>query len=81
MKKTCAVCDRPSEGEYAIHRYGMGIGPEVALCNSCGSGPIPTCGQIWAYLCNKRLPMSAFYRTQKRKTQKKAKKRKKVSKK
>jgi hypothetical protein len=43
----CAYCDRPAEGNFSIHRDGFGVGPEVPLCDDCGSKPEPTCGEIW----------------------------------
>ena len=59
-KRTCALCGNPAEGEYAIHRDGMGVGPQVRLCNACGSQPTPTCEDIWEALHGKRLPKSAI---------------------
>jgi len=46
----CAYCGKPTEGQYAIHRDGLGKGPEVPLCNDCGSGDYPTLDEIWADL-------------------------------
>ena len=43
----CAYCGELSQGNHAIHRDGMGIGPEVPLCDGCGTGKYPTCDQIW----------------------------------
>lgn len=43
----CAYCGSPAEGEYSIHRDGFGEGPEVPLCNACGSANGPTCEGIW----------------------------------
>lgn len=43
----CCYCDGPAEGHYSIHRDGFGIGPEVPLCDACGSTPEPTCEEIW----------------------------------
>ena len=43
----CAYCGDVAEGNYAIHRDGFGIGPEVPLCDGCGSEETPTCEQIW----------------------------------
>ena len=45
---TCAFCDEPAEGNYAVHRDGFGEGPEVDLCNACGSKTTPTLETIWA---------------------------------
>lgn len=47
MKSACAYCGKPAEGNYAIHRDGFGVGPEVDLCDACGGGAIPTCRAIW----------------------------------
>ena len=46
--RKCANCGKdPTEGNYSIHRDGFGIGPEVPLCDGCGSGELPTCREIW----------------------------------
>lgn len=45
---TCAYCGGVSEGNYAIHRDGYGIGPEVPLCDNCGAYPWPDMCTIWA---------------------------------
>jgi hypothetical protein len=65
--KTCAVCDKTSEGNYAIHRYAMGVGREVWLCDGCGSKTTPTCEQIWSWIRGKKLPKSAFVPTKSKK--------------
>jgi hypothetical protein len=44
----CVYCEGPAQGNYSIHRDGFDEGPEVPLCDKCGSGPTPTCGDIWA---------------------------------
>jgi hypothetical protein len=44
----CAYCGRGAQGQYSIHRDGFGVGPEVDLCNACGSRVTPTCGEIWS---------------------------------
>ncbi len=44
----CAYCGASSEGTFAIHRDGLGLGPEVPLCNGCGGLEEPTCERIWA---------------------------------
>jgi hypothetical protein len=46
-ERVCAFCGDPAEGNYAIHRDGFGIGPEVDLCDECGQYPKPTCEDIW----------------------------------
>jgi len=43
----CAFCGGPAQGQYSIHRDGFGVGPEVDLCDGCGSEPEPTCEVIW----------------------------------
>lgn len=43
----CAYCGEKAEGHYSIHRDGFGVGPEVPLCDWCGSKPEPTCDEIW----------------------------------
>jgi len=48
MKKKCSFCAKPAEGNYSIHRDGFGLGPEVPLCNACGSTPAPSEPLIWA---------------------------------
>ena len=40
-------CGAPAQGNYGIHRDGFGAGPEVDLCDGCGSKPEPTCEEIW----------------------------------
>jgi hypothetical protein len=44
----CVFCGGATQGNYAIHRDGFGIGPEVDLCDDCGSESTPTCEEIWA---------------------------------
>jgi hypothetical protein len=44
---TCAYCGQPAEDNFSIHRDGFGVGPEVSLCDTCGSGPTPTAWEIW----------------------------------
>lgn len=43
----CAFCKGPAEGNFGIHRDGFCEGPEVALCDACGSEMEPTCEEIW----------------------------------
>ena len=52
----CANCGKQFEGEveFAIHRDGFGIGPEVPLCRDCGAYPRPTCGEIWFNIADRR---------------------------
>ena len=58
MASACVFCDMPAQGNYSIHRDGFGVGPEVELCDDCGSGPSPTCGEIWDEIA---VPSSARY--------------------
>ena len=60
--KTCAFCGRPAEGNYAIHRDGLGVGPEVELCDACGSEETPTCADIWSRIAQPSPEYFAFYR-------------------
>ena len=46
-KGPCAFCGKPAEGNHTIHRDGFCIGPEVPLCDACGSHLTPTCEEIW----------------------------------
>ena len=45
---SCAYCRNATQGNHTIHRDGFGEGPEVALCDACGSQPTPTEREIWA---------------------------------
>jgi hypothetical protein len=51
----CAACGQPAQGNFAIHRDGMDEGPEVPLCDDCGSEPYPTCEQLWERIRIRRL--------------------------
>lgn len=53
-EEPCAACGQPAEGNFAIHRDGYGIGPEVPLCNGCGGGEEPTCADLWAAIAARR---------------------------
>lgn len=51
----CAYCGRPAEGNHATHRDGgVGIGPEVPLCDACGGGESPTLDEIWERISRRR---------------------------
>ena len=52
----CANCGKQFEGEveFAIHRDGFCIGPEVKLCHDCGAFPLPTCEEIWLNIADRR---------------------------
>lgn len=43
----CAACGARADGNYSTHRDGHGIGPQVMLCDGCGSGNKPTWGDMW----------------------------------
>ncbi len=47
MTRRCAACGNPAEGNHSIHRDGMDLGPEVDLCDACGSKERPTCAELW----------------------------------
>ncbi len=53
INERCAMCGENAEGNYAIHRDGFGEGPEVPLCDECGSFSTPTCEEIWEKLLNR----------------------------
>ena len=50
----CEACGAPSEGNYSIHRDGYGEGPEVPLCDGCGTGPEPTCEEVRTAIARRR---------------------------
>lgn len=43
----CAMCLRAVQGNYSIHRDGMGVGPELPLCDACGGVEGPSCEEMW----------------------------------
>lgn len=43
----CAACGHYAEGNFSIHQDGFGDGPEVDLCDHCGSQRDPSCEKIW----------------------------------
>lgn len=43
----CAYCGGPAQGNFSLHRDGFCQGPQVDLCDNCGSGSTPSCEQIW----------------------------------
>lgn len=51
----CAACGRNAEGEHSIHRDGFDDGPEVPICNACGSGEAPTCDELWERISERGL--------------------------
>jgi hypothetical protein len=61
---TCVFCSQPSQGNYTIHRDGLGLGPELPLCDACGEGAEPSCGAIWAKLAadgKRRYKRARYY--------------------
>lgn len=59
---SCAFCGKPAEGNYAVHRDGFGVGPEVDLCDACGSGQEPTLAEIWDRIALPSTDECAFFR-------------------
>ncbi len=51
----CVYCGRAAEGNFSVHRDGMGVGPVVPLCDACGSNYEPTLYQIWARIAEKNV--------------------------
>lgn len=47
LTPTCAFCGKPAEGNHSVERDGFCLGPEVRLCDACGSGVEPTLTEIW----------------------------------
>lgn len=45
----CGYCGKAAQGNFAIHRDGLGEGPEVDLCDACGDcdETVLSCEQIW----------------------------------
>lgn len=43
----CAYCGDPASGDYAVHRDGLGVGPEVPLCAQCVGPGGPSLSVIW----------------------------------
>ena len=54
VEKECWYCGGRSEGEHAIHDTHFMDGPEVPLCNGCGSGASPSCEEIWQRIAERR---------------------------
>lgn len=50
----CAACGKPAQGNAAIHRDGFDRGPEVDLCDECGTHELPTCEQLWWMIAERR---------------------------
>lgn len=50
----CAACGEPVEFNHSIHRDGFCEGPEVWICDGCGSDELPTCEQIYAAIAQRR---------------------------
>lgn len=51
----CAACGKRSERNHSVHRDGFEIGPEVWLCDACGSHPTPTLRELWASIRHRYL--------------------------
>ncbi len=51
----CAACGKPSEKQYAIHQHAFCDGPEVWICNACGSKPTPALPELWAKIKHRAL--------------------------
>jgi hypothetical protein len=50
MINACVYCGKKAQGNYSIHRDGFGVGPEVPLCDGCGSSRRPSCHEIWSMI-------------------------------
>lgn len=61
---TCAYCGKPAEGNFAIHRDGFGVGPEVDLCDPCGGDCRPTTCEIWSEIAQPSTHSFAFNRAE-----------------
>lgn len=57
----CCYCGSPAEGHYSICRDGMGVGPEVPLCDRCGGSKWPSSGEIWGRIALASSHPCAFY--------------------
>lgn len=55
--RSCSYCGKPAEGKYTIHRDGYDNGPEVPLCDACGSSTGPSCETIWARIARPTTPV------------------------
>ncbi len=61
-EQNCAACGNPaaldSDGAplHTIHRDGFDDGPEVPLCDDCGSHETPSCDALWRMIAGRRLP-------------------------
>ena len=52
----CAACGLPAQGNASIHRDSFNQGPEVDLCDDCGTREFPTCAMIWRMIRDRRGP-------------------------
>lgn len=57
----CVFCDALAEGNFSVHRDGFSVGPEVPLCDACGSGSTPTLSDIWTKIAQRSADPFAFY--------------------
>lgn len=48
MTLSCAYCCAGIQGNFSIHRDGFSEGPEVPLCDECGSETGPSTDEIWS---------------------------------
>jgi hypothetical protein len=48
--RSCAACGKPAQGNATIHRDGFGEGPEVDLCDDCGTHEFPGCETLWVMI-------------------------------
>ena len=58
----CVFCGESAQGNYTIHRDGMGVGPEVNLCDSCGEDEFPSCEQIWEKIARPNTAAMSYRR-------------------
>lgn len=54
LSEVCAACGQRAQGNFSLHRDGFAIGPEVALCDGCGSGVSPSLQEIWWNIAQRR---------------------------
>lgn len=47
-QELCAFCGNPVQGHFSIHRDYIDKGPQVPLCDKCGSAAGPSACEIWA---------------------------------
>ncbi len=52
---TCAACGNDADGTLGIHRDGLGGGPDVPLCHTCGDDVEPSCEYLWQRIKARRI--------------------------